>query len=152
MMTITIYTPPILAEVRQRSHMEVQDIKDPEARDNARAGLDKMDELTRDLREAFGQVLHRCERFLVRNFTFAADNISGIPEAYMFEFRVSERRFANKADALMEAINGFVVSHILTRFYITVGHADFAQRHQAEEQEFLAQIDEILYTKLPPRP
>ena len=102
-MTITIHTDPIFLEVRQKSHLSVQDIKDPEARDNARAGLDKIDEITRCIYDGFGQLKRRVSRFLDRDYTVEADNISRIPSAYVYEFRISERRAVNKAEALEEA-------------------------------------------------
>lgn len=150
-MTITIHTEPIFLEVRQKSHLGVQDIKDPEARDNARAGLDKMDEITRCVYDAFGQLSRRCARFLDRDYAVEADNISRIPVAYAYEFRISERRAVNKAVALEEAMHGFVVQVALARFCATVNQTERSNQHSLAALDYGNQIDELLYTKLPPR-
>jgi len=149
-MTITIYTEPIILEVRQRSHLSVQDIKDAEARDNARAGLDKMDEIERCIIDAFGQLSRHCGRFLERDYTLEADNMSGIPNAYAYEFSMSARRAANKAEALEEAMHGFVVQAALARFYTTVSNVDRAGTHTALAADYANQLNELLYTKQPP--
>ena len=150
-MTITLHTDPILLEVRQKSHLGVQDIQDPEARDNARAGLDKIDEITRCIRDGFGQLQRRIARFLARDYTVEADNISRMPAAYVYEFRVSERRAVNKAEALEDAMKNFVVQLSLAKFCATVNQTERSNQHSIQALDYGNQIDELLYTKLPPR-
>lgn len=150
-MTITIQTAPVILSVRQKSHLGVQDIQDPVARDNARAGMDKIDEITRCIREGFGQLQRRVSRFLARDYTVEADNISRMPAAYVYEFRVSDRRGANKAEALEEAMTNFVVQLALAKFCATVNQTERSNQHSLQALDYGNQIDELLYTKLPPR-
>ena len=150
-MKITLQIDPILLEVRQKSHLNVQDIKDPEARDNARAGLDKIEEITRCVYDGFAQLQRRCGRFLTREYTIEADNVSRMPGAYVYEFSVSERRGANKAEALEEAMHGFVVQYALAKFCATVNQTERSNSHSVAALDYGKQIEELLYTKLPPR-
>lgn len=150
-MKITLQIEPIIFEVRQKSHLSVQDIKDPEARDNARAGLDKIEEITRCVYDAFGQLHRRCSRFLARDYTVEADNISRMPGAYCFEFGMSERRAVNKAETLEGAMHNFVVQYALAKFCATVNQTERSNQHSLAALDFGNQIEELLYTKLPPR-
>ena len=150
-MTVTIKTEPIIYEVRQKSHLGVQDIKDPEARDNARAGLDKMDEIRRCIYDGFAQLQRRCGRFLARDYEVEADNVSGMPAAYIYDFTVSERRGVNKVEALEEAMHGFVVQYALAKFCATVNQREFSNAYSLSAIDYGNQIEELLYTKLPPR-
>lgn len=150
-MIITLQIDPIIFEVRQKSHLGVQDIKDPEARDNARAGLDKLEEIRRCVYDGFGQIQRRCGRFLVRDYAVEADNISQMPAAYCFEFSISERRAVNKAEALEDAMHNFVVQYALAKFCATVNQTERSNNHSIAALEYGNQIEELLYTKLPPR-
>jgi len=150
-MNITLHTDTIFNEVRQKSHLGVQDIKDPEARDNARAGVEKTEEINRCIMDGFGQLKRRVSRFLDRDYTVEADNISRLPAAYVYEFRISERRAVNKAEALEEAMHNFVVQLALARFCATVNQTERSNKHSLAALDYGNQIEELLYTKMPPR-
>ncbi len=150
-MTITINTEPILLEIRQKSHLEVQDIQDPEARDNARAGLDKMDEIRRCLEDGISQVRRRCLRFLRNEYAHWADDTRAVPESYVFDFSMSERRSLGKAQPLTDAMHDLAVQYALSKFYATVNQKELSNKHSVMALEAGRQIDELLYEKLPPR-
>lgn len=145
MITIDIAIDSVTNEVRQKSHLNVQDIEDPEARDNARAGLDKIMEITRCVYDGFGQLQRRCVRFLSRAYTTTS------PDTYHFEFFLAERRETNKAAALGEAMRDFVVQLALAKFCATVNQKERSNQHSLAALDYGNQIDELLYTKLPPR-
>ena len=150
MMKITLYTAPIFNEVRQKSHLEVQSIKDAEDRDNARAGVEKTDEISRCVDASFGQLARMCNRFLVSTYWSAVDDLGTLPETYSFEFAFSERRGVSKAEPLTKAMHAYAVQFALSQFCLTVNQKELAAGHMAEADNLARQIDELLYTKLPP--
>lgn len=152
MMTVTIYTQPIFDEVMQKSHLGVQNIPDPEARYNVRAGLDKEDEIVRCILEGIAQVEHRCARFLYETITSAVDNIGNpLPESYEFNFDLSERRAANKAEPLTAAMHNFIVQYALAKFNSTVNQMDVSNKYSLQAIETGNNIENLLYSKQPPR-
>ena len=152
MMTIQLYTEPVILEVRQKSHLEVQNIADPEARYNARAGMDKIEEVHRCVSEGFSQLRRRCLRFLHDDYTtYAADVDIDFPESFVYDFDLSERRMIGKAEPLKDAMHSLVVHYALSKFYSTVSQADLSNKNSLLALEAGNQLDELLYTKLPPR-
>lgn len=150
-MTIELTTAPIILEIRQKSHLEVQDIKDPEMRDNARAGLDKADEIHRCMEEGFAQLHKRCYRFFEDEYIHNIDDNEPNNESYVYEFTMSERRSLNRAEPLTNAMHTLVVQYALAKFYATVNQGELSNRHSLLAIEAGNMIDELLYTKLPPR-
>ena len=150
-MNITIYTAPIFTEIRQKSHLEVQDIKDVEARDNARAGVTKTEEINRCILEGMGQLERLCLRFLRETIVDETDDGTAMPQSYTFDFNFAERRAANKAEPLVSVMHSFVVQHALAQYYNTVNQVDMAGKHTALAQQYGAQITDMLYHKQPPR-
>lgn len=150
-MDIIINTAPIILEVRQKSHLNVQDIDNPEARDNARAGLEKIDEIHHCVHDGFAQLQRRCARFLRRTVVPAYDNQEVMPESYTFSLVLAERRGANKAEPLTAAMHAFVVQYALSKFYSTVSQSEQSNKYSLQAVDTGNQIDELLYTKLPPR-
>lgn len=152
-MRIELFTEPILLDIRQKSHLEVQDIKDPEARDNARAGLDKKDEIVRCMNEGFSQVTRRCMRFLEDNYTTVSNNANLLtpPTSYVYDFVFSERRGLNKADTLRDTMSTLVVQYALSRFYVSVNQGELSNRHSLLAVEAGNTLEQLLYTKQPPR-
>lgn len=151
MMIIELHTAPILQEIRQKSHLEVQDIKDSELRDNARAGLDKIDEIERCMMDGFAQVSRRCWRFLADDYTVHADDAKGESDVYVYDFLLSERRGANKTEPLTNAMHSLVVQYALAKFYATVNQAELSNKHSLLAIEAGNTIEELLYNKKPPR-
>lgn len=150
-MNITIYTTPIFSEVRQKSHLEVQDIKDVEARDNARAGIDKTDEIWQCIRDGFTQLERRCLRFVRETIVLETDDGGSVPESFTYDFIFAERRAANKGTALAEVMHAFVVQHALARFYATVNQVELSNKHGAAADAYGNELDGLLYHKQPPR-
>ena len=150
MMKITLYTAPIFYEVRQKSHLEVQNVKDVEERDNVRAGLDKSDEINRCIEEAFGQEVRLCSRFLTASYWAEVDDQGPLPESYSFEFEFSERRGVSKSESLTKALHSYAVQYAMARFYTTVNQEQMAAKHEQQAAELARQIEELLYTKQPP--
>lgn len=150
-MTIELFTEPILLEIRQKSHLEVQDITDPEKRDNARAGLDKYDEVQRCFNEGIAQVRRRIIRFLADDYEHWKDDTLNIPQSHIFELTLSERRGLGKAEPLTSAMHDLTVQYALAKFYASVNQTELSNRHSVLAMEAGNTIDELLYYKQPPR-
>ena len=150
-MTITLYTSSIFDEVRQKSHLNVQDIKDAESRDNARAGVENTVELRRCISDGFTQLSRRCLRFLDDDIAIRYNDESSWPESYVYSFALSERRAINKAEPLTAAMHAFVVQYALSKWYSTVSVSEQSNKYSLEAIESGNQIDAMLYHKQPPR-
>lgn len=150
-MTIELYTTPILNEIRQKSHLEVQDIQDPAQRYNARAGLDKEEEIYRCFIEGMAQARHKCLRFLREQYVESADDAPVYADSTVFEFAFSERRALNKAEPLTSALHSLVVQYALAKFYSTVNQVELSNKHSLLAVEAGNKIDDLLYSKQPPR-
>lgn len=151
-MTIELFTDPIIREIRQKSHLEVQDIADPAARDNARAGLDKIEEIRRCMEGGVAQVRSRCIRFLSRDYSQWADDAQSIPESYIFEISLSQRRGANKAEPLTAAMHDLIVQYALARFYSTVNQTALSNTHSMLAIAAGDLLSGLLFTKQAPMP
>lgn len=150
-MIVTLSTAPIMLEIRQKSHLEVQDIKDVEARDNARAGLDKEDEIKRCMTEGFAQVSKRCYRFVKEEYVETASDTIPSSSSYVYDLVLSERRWKNRAEPLVRAMHDLVVQYALAKFYSTVNQRELSNTHSLLALEAGNTIEELLYTKMPPR-
>lgn len=150
-LTITLLTDPILTEIKQKSFQETENIPDPLVRYNSRAAEENQAEVVRCILNGLSQLSRRCGRFLRAGHPSSVDNISGLPESYEFEFNFSERRGVNKAEALVDVMNAFVVQYALSRFYATVNQGELSNAHSLAALDYGNQIDELLYTKQPPR-
>jgi len=150
-MTIELNIETMLLALRQKSHLEVQDIADVVARDNARAGLDKIDEINRNIKDGIAQVSRRCWRFLKDDRAMVAVNTDDMPQTVAFDLRLSERRGTNKAEPLAAAMQSLIIEYALAEFYVTVNHSELSKVHSLAAMDAGNMIEELLYTKKPPR-
>ena len=150
-MTITLFTSPIFDEVRQKSHLNVQDIKDAESRDNARAGVEHTVELRRCISDGFAQLSRRCLRFLDDDISLVYGDEPSWPESYVYSFAFGERRAINKAEPLTAVMHAFVVQYALSKWYSTVSQSEQSNKYSLEAIESGNQIDALLYHKQAPR-
>lgn len=150
-MTITLYTSQIFDEVRQKSHYNVQGIKDAEERDNARAGVENTAEIRRCVIEGFAQLSRRCMRFLSESVAVTYDDSEAWPQSYAYVFAFGERRGANKAEPLTGVMHAFVVQYALSKWYSTTSQSEQSNKYSLQAIDSGNQIDELLYHKQPPR-
>lgn len=149
-MTINISSDSVISEMRQKSHFEVQNIQDPKLRDNARAGLEKMDELGRCVVVADAQLRSLLTRYLQ---TVAAETVSPgitVPTTLSFVLSLSERRDANKSAQLPQMMRDYIVNLALSKYYATVSVADLASKRGNEAAAIGVDIIRILFHKNPP--
>jgi hypothetical protein len=150
-MVIELYTQELLNDIRTKSHQEVAGIEDVEARYRAEAGSEKIEDITRCLGEGLGAVRHRCIRFLKEEITEHSDNLSYLPEKVTFDLALSERRAIGKNEPLTRAMHSLVVEYALSKFYSDVSQMELSNKHSALAINAGNEIDDLLYTKLPPR-
>ena len=150
-MVITIYTEEVMTRLRTISHREVAEIPDAEARYRAEAGSEKLEEIYHCIAEARARLEARCARWLKATYHTEKDNLLSIPASYEFEFDISERRAVNKTTPLTDAMNVFIVEYALSKFYSNVSQSELSNKHGLLAVDAGNQIDELLYTKLPPR-
>lgn len=150
-MVITLYEQELYNDVRKKSHYEVAEIQDVEARYRAEAGTEKQEEIMRCINEGIAQARHRCLRYLDETIVDRADNTMNIDEEHTFFFPISERRAIGKAEPLSAALHSFVVHYALSKFYSTVSQIELSNKHSLQAVEVGNDIDNLLYTKQPPR-
>ena len=149
-MTINITTSSLVSEVRQTSHFETKYIQDLELRDNARAGLEKADELNRCISVADAQLRALLTRYLQ---TVTQDTVSAgitVPATLSYVLGLSERRDANKCEQLPQLMRDYLVCAALSKYYATVSVTDLASKRGNEAAALGAEIIRILFFKNPP--
>lgn len=150
-MIISLYTLELLNDIREKSHLEVAEITDAEARYRAEAGSEKTTEIIRCIEDGIREAEHRCMLFLKEQYTEFADNTVGYPDTYNFVFVMSERRVLGKTKPLTKALHNFVVHYALSHFYQTVSQGALAEKHALIASAEGTAIEDLLYSKLPPR-
>lgn len=150
-MVIELYDDVILKDVKTKSHYEVSEIPDAEARYRAEAGTEKEGEIHRCIQEGASRLMHRCLRYLRNYYTDKRDNEDNPQSVYVYDFVLSERRSLGKAEPLSEAMHTFIVEYALSKFYASVSQGELSNKHSLLAVDAGNRIDELLYFKLPPR-
>lgn len=151
-MVIELKTENIIRGIKVTSHREVAEIADPDARYRAEAGTEKHKEIYRCVVEAIGKLQHRCLRFLSENYKgYRNDNAAELPNEFVFEFDMAERRAMGKTDSLAATMHAFAVEYALSKFYSVVSQPDLSNKHSLLAMEAGKELDLLLYSKNPPR-
>ena len=150
-MVITLYTEEILNSLRSVSHREVAAIEDPDMRYRAEAGSEKMEDIYHCIWDAFARLSSRCSRWLKATYQHKRENLMDIPTQFTFEFVLSERRSINNTEPLTNEMHNFMVEYALSKFYSIVNQGDLSNKHSLLALDAGNAIDQILYTKQPPR-
>ena len=150
-MVVELYVQEILSNLRAVSHREVAGIENVDARYRAEAGSEKMDDIYRCIFDAAKRLGSRCFRFLDDAYIPNFDNASNFPEKITYDFNFSERRAINKAVPLEEAMHTFILEYALAKFYSIVNQSELSNKHSLQAIDAGNVLDELLYTKKPPR-
>lgn len=150
-MVVELFTQEVINQMRAVSHREVAEIADAEARYRAEAGSEKTDELYRCIDDAHKRLSARCMRFLKATYKRKVDNLRDIPSSYIYEFSLSERRAINKAEGLIDAMHTFLLEYAMSKFYSIVSQGELSNKHSLLAIEAGNLIDQLLFTKQPPR-
>ena len=151
MITITIKTASLLSDIRIKSQMNTERIKDAEERYAVRAAEDNNAEVMEGLQEQWRSLLALCRRFLdSTNDTAGNDTFSTSTTDKTLSFDVTARRTSNIADALAQAIHTYLVNGTLRRFYTSAVMPDLVTLYGAAENASRDEIVNLLYRKLEP--
>lgn len=150
-MVITLYRQELIGDLRKKSHGEVSNIVDVEARYRAEAGAEKMDDILRCVEEGVGRLRRCCLRYLKPGYTEQVDDVVVSPDEYRIELVLSERRALGKAEPLKTTMHAFVVEYALSKFYSDVAQQELSNKHSLLALDEERVLTELLYTKLPPR-
>lgn len=150
-MVITLYTKEIMDHLRSISHREVAAIDDPDARYRVEAGTEKTYEINRCVSEAISRLSTRCRRWLKSEYQHTAGDTITIPTQFDFNLVLSERRSSNNAEPLQSEMHTFAVEYALSKFYSIVNQGELSNKHSLLAIDAGNTIDQILYTKQPPR-
>lgn len=149
-MIITIETNELVFDISNKSHLEVANITDAEARYRAEAGTDKREEVERALtssRAALDQLLNK---YLVPDLDSEGCNDPGFPQYFTYTLRLSERRGAGKAQALADTMQSYLVNLTLAKFYHTVAQEQLASTHEGLASADAKLLTTLINTKQPP--
>jgi len=149
-MVITLYTEEIMSQLKGISHHEVAEIPDVEARYRAEAGSEKFPLIYRGISEGVGRLVRRCNRFLKGGYKITNDNAMELPPELLFDFSLSERRAVGKAEPLAEEMSKFIVHYALSQFYSFVSQGELSNKHSLLAMDSGNEIDNLLYSKIPP--
>lgn len=153
MVTVTLYRDDIVKDIMTKSHDAVASLGNAEERYNLEAGLHKKKEITRNVIEALGEIEGLLGRYLVAGPDLDdkdANNQAELPESFVMELNLAERRSLNKAKPLALAIHNYIVAAALVKFYATVGH-EIGNNFQTVETAALKTISRLIHTKSSPR-
>lgn len=149
-MIVYVSYESLLSEIRQKSHLEVQHIQDPEVRYLAEAGTEKDDELGRCVVVADAQLRALVSRYLTNDPHRVVEAGVDTPKVLPYPFLFSRRRAMNKAEQLPQMMRDYLVNAALAKFYATVAVTDLAASRGNMAAQQAAEIVRVLYTKLPP--
>ena len=149
-MIISLSISEILASIKRKSHYEVSGIADAEERYRVQAGTEKETEIFELILRVASTLNHRLRRFLRESYQEENDNRQAIPEAFVFDLDVTDRRSDNLGQSLTDAMHNYVVHYTLSKYYADVSQGELSNKHSAEAIEYGNLIDRIIYTKQPP--
>ena len=149
-MTITLSIDELLTDITNKSHLETEGIESPDIKYRVQVGSEKKDEIFRLLLSVSSSLTRLVHRYLVRTYIQETDNGISMPEAFVYELTMSERREAGKSQPLADKMHDYLVHYTLAKFYASVGQGEFSNAHSAQTQVASAEIESLLYDKRPP--
>lgn len=151
MITITIKTASLLSDIRIKSQMNTERIKDPDERYAVRAGEENNAEVMESLQEAWRAMKGLCRRFLVTtDDATGSDIFDNSTTDKTLSLDVTERRTSNIGEALSQAMHNYLVNGTLRRFYTSAVMADLVTLYASAENAARDEIVLLLYRKLEP--
>lgn len=151
--TITIKTASLLSDIKVRSHMIAERIKDPEEKYAGRIGEENESVAKQAVQDAWRSLIAICRPFLATtNDTTGNDqlvaNLTTTDQTLTFD--VTARRTSKIADPLAQEMHEYLVAGALRRFYTSAMLADVVSIVAASENVARDNIIRILYKKNEP--
>lgn len=149
--TITIKTASLISDIKIKSQMNTERIKDAEDRYAVRAGEENEAEVKEALQEAWRSVKGLCRRFLTANAdSTGSDLFDTSTTDKSLTFDLTARRTSNIGEPLAQAIHNYLVNGTLRRFYTSAVMPDLVASYAAAETAAQAEIVSLLYRKQEP--
>lgn len=149
-MKVVLDIKELLFDIRNKSHEECASITDVEARFRAEAGNHKNEELFRTLVEVNSSLTRLVRRYLMEFIAIEANDNAELPESFVYEFEISQRRADNLAQPLADQMHAYLVHYALAKFYATVSQTEMSNKHSTLTQAAATEVEELLFTKKPP--
>lgn len=155
MITITIKTASLLSDIRIKSHMNTERIKDPEDRYAVRAGEENEAEQRQDLQDAWRELLSLCKRLIRTGVADAGGSDlldSTIPAADKeLALDIEEETESYIPEALAQAMHEYLLSGALRRFYTSTAMPDLVAMYAPLENAAAVRIRELIYYRPYPK-
>lgn len=150
--TVTLDRNELLFDIYNRSHEEVKIITDVEARYRAEARQDKAELLRRFMLEAEQELRQTLLRFIEEDYTLdATDKLSADDtDSIILSLTISPRRVDNRIAQISARAHSYIVNAVLAKHYATVGQGDLAASHAQSSEADAADIERLVYHKMPP--
>lgn len=154
-MRIEISSAEILHRVRDIAQDELAaTTQDETLRYKIEPGTEKEDKVKTFIGESFENLGELLWRFLSVEgqgyFGSVENSATVLPQKYVFDFDISERRAAGKASILTAKCATVIVQDTLARHYESVGQTQLAQNHAQLAAAEQKNISKLLYTKALP--
>lgn len=149
-MKVILNIEELLFDIRNKSHEECQSITDVEARFRSEAGNHKNEEIYRSLVEVNSSLTRMVRRYLMEFLPVEADDNAVLPQSFVYDFEISQRRSDNLTQPLADAMHSYLVHYTLAKFYATVSQTEFSNKHSTLTQAAATEVEELLFTKKPP--
>ena len=153
--TITLSVTELMTDITNKSHLETEGIESPDVKYRIQVGTEKKDEIYRALVSVNSSLTRLVHRYLVSSTldtaTDAVTTPATFPISFVYVLDLSDRRKAAKAQPLADKMHDYLVHYTLAKFYASVSQGDLSNVHSALTQEASAEIESLLYDKLPPQ-
>lgn len=154
-MTIEISSAEILYRVRDVAQDELAvSVPDETLRYKIEPGSEKEDKVKSFIAQAVEDLCSRVWRFLSdkshQDYAMIDNAAETLPERYVFEFEISERRAFGKANMLANKFISYAVEYALMNYYLTIGQVALSQNHAQLAALDQNKISNLLYTKALP--
>lgn len=106
--------------------------------------------LTQAMNEVFVSLKAMCSRFLNPTYDTNADDSLASTDAFVLDFVMGERRMANKAQSLADAMHSYMVNATLGKVYLDANNSDLSQKRATLAQGDGQLILSLLNSKIPP--
>lgn len=144
--TITIKTASLLSEIRVKSFMNTERIKDAEERYAVRAGEENNSEQQQAFQDAWRELLSICKKFIDYTSSSSANDTLGTgTEDKTVTFDFAEPAGQSIYDALAQAMHEYLVSGTLRRFYTSASMPDLVKMYATQENAAHASIIELIH-------
>lgn len=149
-LTIIIDRSEVVKDIRLKSRGELA-LLTPEQRYPLEAGTDKDDEIARDILLAVANIKRVLAKYLAMSDESFADDNLGVPQEFVFEFDISDRRLDGKAQAVADLMHSYIASMSLSRYYASTPNADLVAKHSGEALRIRDELSALLALKKAPK-